>query len=693
MNRLIAFFFLLFFPALVWTGAASASAATGASAFDGAQEVKTRLISPSLTTGNSAQLTLGLEVQMQPGWHIYWRTPGLAGLPATLDWSGSTNFKDAQIRWPAPQRLLSQGLETFGYLDYAVLPITVTLADATKPATFKTAVSLLACAELCVPFNFNLTLELPAGAATDSPYQAILAPWLARVPGSGTADFDILHASAQGNTLVVEVKANPPLSAPELFVESKAGYLFPAAQLTAPNQLTVTLTTPVRDDAPLSKDEYILTLVDGDRLMEKNITPGAALDLQPKPPAQTGISLPYALFMALVGGLVLNLMPCVLPVLSLKLLTIVRHAGAPRSHIRRSFLASAAGIVSSFLVLAGLAIALKQAGVAVGWGIQFQHPAFIIPIVAMLTLFTASMWNLIEIPLPRFMADAINDRLPAPGEQDPTLLGNFMTGAFATVLATPCSAPFVGTALGFALAGSPLDITLIALAMGLGLALPYLLIAAFPAVAHYMPKPGRWMNWLRAVFGLALLISALWMASILTPQLGERPASLIGGATLFVLAILWIRRSIERPIVLIKGIIAIGLSFGALMYANQPPKDLPNPLLWQSFDEAAIPALVAQGKTVFVDVTADWCLTCHANEKFVLTAEPTRSRLTASHVVLMKADWTTPNDAITAYLKKFGRYGIPFNMAYGPAAPQGVVMPELLSAAKVAAALDQAAGQ
>jgi suppressor for copper-sensitivity B len=343
------------------------------------------------------------------------------------------------------------------------------------------------------------------------------------------------------------------------------------------------------------------------------------------------------LLLALLGGLILNLMPCVLPVLSLKILSVVSHGGKDsRATIFRNFMASAAGIVFSFWVIAGALVTLKAAGGTIGWGIQYQHPGFLVFLTVVVLLFAANMWGLFEIPLPRFIA-----RHATPKSADePTLAGHFLTGAFATLLATPCTAPFLGTAVGFALARGAFEIFTIFTFLGLGLALPYILLAISPRVFKYMPKPGAWMVRLRKVLALALVATALWLASILltitaTPALG-------------------------------KG--------------------------WEKFDQPRIAAELAQGRTVFVDVTADWCLTCQVNKKLVLDREPVSARLTGPGVARMRGDWTLPNDDISAYLAGFGRYGIPFNAVYGPGAPQGIALPEILTTDSVLGALDRAAG-
>jgi suppressor for copper-sensitivity B len=350
--------------------------------------------------------------------------------------------------------------------------------------------------------------------------------------------------------------------------------------------------------------------------------------------------------------------------------------------VRQGFLGTAIGIVLSFVALAGATIIAKATGAAVGWGVQFQDPLFLIFLVALLVLFACNLWDVFEVPLPRGVT-AVAERGP---------LGSVATGAFATLLATPCSAPFLGTALGFALAAGPLEIAAIFLALGIGMAAPYLLVAAVPALARALPRPGHWMVYLRRVLGLLLAGTALWLIAILSGELGPRPAiavALLLGFAALALAVL--REPVSRWILIVAAIA------GALFVPSLAPPlrvaTAETAELWQRFDPAAIGGLVRDGHVVMVDVTADWCLTCKVNERLVLDASPVRDDLAKPGIVAMRADWTRPDPTIAGYLNRFGRYGIPFNAVYGPAAPGGVPLPELLTADAVTTALAEAAGR
>jgi suppressor for copper-sensitivity B len=395
--------------------------------------------------------------------------------------------------------------------------------------------------------------------------------------------------------------------------------------------------------------------------------------------------------LAVLGGLILNLMPCVLPVLSIKLLSVIGHGGGERRAVRQGFLASAAGIMVAFLALASVLAALKAAGTTVGWGMQFQHSWFLVAMTAMITLFAANLWGFLEIPLPQVLADAFGHRGETPG-----LAGHFFSGAFATLLATPCSAPFLGTAVGFALARGPAEIVAVFAALGLGLALPYLAVAAFPAMATRLPHPGPWVVTLRRILGFVLAATAVWLLTVIDAQVGPKAAGAVAGTMVLLLVVLFLarrrgpgRRRLATSVVAGLALVAIGMPTW-LGGANGDSARRSLGGVWQRFDEPAIARLVAEGRTVFVDVTADWCVTCQVNKAAVLERGVVYDRLSASELVAMQADWTRPDAAIASYLARFGRYGIPFNVVYGPQAPQGIPLPELLTASDVVAALDKA---
>ena len=665
-----------------------ARAETASSAWFTTDQGKVRLIAAHATLAGQETQTLGLEFRMAPGWHIYWRSPGDAGYPPRLDWNGSANLVRADMLWPAPQRFSVLGLETMGYSDAVVLPITVRVADPAKPLDLTAHLDYLTCSEICVPYQTTLRLALPAGAAPadTAGYAALIDQFAAQVPGDGSKVGLKLDGVAVDDgprpALLLHVTASPPLVSPDAFVEGAANVAFGMPRLVAGAQPGNSLLRLPLDgggaDAlrKLVGKPLTVTLTDGSRATTAVIAPTLAPS-----PAVDWVRLLPMLALALAGGFILNFMPCVLPVLALKLLGTVDHAARGRGAVRAGFVASAAGIIATFLALAGIAIGFRAAGVAVGWGLQFQQPAFLVAMAAILTVFAANVWGLFEIPLPAAVTALGEGRAH---------LGSFFAGVLATLLATPCTAPLLGTALGFALLSPPVAALAIFGAMGIGLALPYLAVAAAPALALWLPKPGAWMVELKRILGVALAATAIWLLWILAAESGTAVAIVCGALLIAVVfAVGWIRHAAPRRIAV------VALIAAALVAPNlvAPPLSAEAPDgFWQPFDESRIAALVAQGDTVFVDVTADWCLTCKVNAGFALAPAAVRQRLAAPGVVAMRADWTRPNPAIARYLRAFGRYGIPFNVVYGPGAPQGIVLPEILTPDSVLGGLARAAG-
>ncbi len=665
------------------------------------EQARLRLISAGEAAGEAERLSLGLQVRLQPGWKIYWRSPGDAGFPPNLDWSASDNLAEAQVSWPVPERFSLFGLETFGYHDEVVLPIEARVARAGEALSLHAAIGYLICEEICIPYKGELTLDLPAGAETRGPEALLIEQFAALVPGDGSdvglsLESAALAGTAEAPRLQVVARSTQAFESPDVIVEGPPGFDFgkPEVSLSEGGTralLSLAAVKGAQAEGVLEGKRLTLTLFDGRRGLEAETVAryGALPTDAPSAAAVQEVSLLVVLGLALIGGLILNLMPCVLPVLSIKLLSVVSHGGRETGPVRVSFLASAAGILVSFLVLAAVAVALKAGGMAAGWGIQFQQPLFLTAMAVVVSLFAANLFGFFEIPLPRALADLAGGR----GGEGHGLASHFLTGAFATLLATPCSAPFLGTAVGFALARGVVEILLVFAALGLGLALPYLLVAAFPALATRLPRPGPWMVTLRRILGLALVATAVWLLSVLAVQIGLTATLIVGALLLALGLVLALASRLPRPAVLAAALAAaLGAFLTPAAFSVQPPvlqarEDAGD---WEPFDQARIAELVASGAVVFVDVTADWCITCQVNKTLVIDSDAVSDVLGNGEVIAMRGDWTLPSQEISDYLASFGRYGIPFNAVYGPGAPQGEPLPELLSVDAVLSALERA---
>lgn len=681
-------------------GCADALAASGP--WQKADFVEARLVSAVDGVGKLDAVPVGLELHLKDGWKTYWRSPGDAGLPPVLDWAASHNVKSATLAFPVPHRFEVLKQQTFGYKDSVVFPIRLVPVEPGRAVDLKVNVDVLVCAHICVPQSLELTLKVGDDAASPGAEAQLINKFQALVPRVGEQrDLKVTGASAADDgshqTLSITAAGMDPLTAPDVFVEVEPPVAFdpPRTALSADGRQATFLLTPklpLPVGATLAGRTVTVTVVSGDQATEQSttITAGA------QPSVTTWLASNIAMIgIALLGGLILNLMPCVLPVLSIKLMSVVSHGHAPPAHVRANFLATAVGVVFSLMLLAISLIALKSAGHAIGWGTQFQQPVFVTAMAVIVTLFAANMWGLFEFILPASVSQVAG----SAASDDSSLLSNFVVGAFATLLATPCSAPFVGTAVGFALSGGTVQILSIFFALGLGLASPYLAVAAFPSLARLMPRPGLWMVRLRQVLSLGLGGTVLWLLSVLPDQIGLTGTVMIAALLLALLALLVVTRERQHDPqnwsrAASAGLCAVAIGLPLVL---APPAarnaDVENGgIAWVTFDRDQIKSLVSQGKTVFVDVTASWCVVCKSNKRLVINTAVVKQRLEAS-AIAMRADWTLPDPKISTFLASYGRYGIPLNVVFGPAATGGILLPELLTISALFEAIDKASGK
>lgn len=643
---------------------------------------------------DATSISAGLHLQLGEDWKTYWRSPGEVGLPPSIEWVGSTNIEVAEFLWPAPERFTAFGIENFGYHKEVVFPIRVVLSQPGMPVELRARVNLLVCSTVCVPQEFDLALDLPRASGIDNEAAGLISAYAARVPDDGS-DTGISVTSAylddEMTALTLIARSDRPFETPDIFPELGEGTAFgkPDIRMGEGGRL-VWAQLPILAAASDPPDLQV-TVTDGNRAA--TLRP-ALSDDAPAPPFNIATIVPglgelaWIAAIAFLGGLILNVMPCVLPVLSIKLSSAVKSGGLSPARIRSGFAVSALGVLAFMWVLAGATIAARGFGLTVGWGLQFQNPVFLAIMLVVVVIFSANLFGLFEIALP----SSLQTRLARAGG-GAGYGGDFATGAFAAILATPCSAPFLGTAIAFALAGRAVDIAVIFTALGVGLSLPYLVVAAFPQLVRRLPKPGRWMIVLKIVLGLALAATAAWLFWVLSGVAGQKAALWVGLSSIGAVALLSFHRI--PGMARIPGATALaGLALVLAGYLSDSGASMTTAATdWVNFDRSEIARQVSTGRVVFVDVTADWCLTCKANKALVLDREPVVSYLREPGIVAMQADWTRPDESISRYLESFGRYGIPFNAVYGPGAPDGIVLPELLSADVVLDALTKAGSE
>ena len=675
------------------------------SEWDSREFAEVRLISGTSGIGNGTDINLGLEFSLKPGWKIYWRSPGDAGSPPIIDGSRSVNLEFLEMKWPWPQRFdEGNNLTTIGYTEHVVFPIIAKAKDSLRSLGLRLKIDYQVCKTICIPVSTQLEMAIAPGNQRPTQYAQLIEKFEGKVPiaaNDSIVDIDSIYIPETDNegTLIINVTRQSPFIDPSIFLEGQAAYRFGTETISLANSaLKAKFSVPVSSvkGNNLQNFELLITLVDAGFAKEFSHKIEAVAQTDPK---QNSLALLSILFTALIGGLILNLMPCVLPVLSIKILSVLQNVGQSRLKIRLSFLASVGGILFSYLILALGTILLRNLGNSVGWGMQFQEPLFLVSLVLILTIFSCNLFGFFEIGLPSYS----NSPQGSPNSQERTkwFSQSFFTGAFATLMATPCSAPFVGTSISFALSQGATEILLIFSMLGLGMAAPYILLAASPNLVGKLPRPGRWMIQLRIILGFILVATAVWLLAILAQQTTINLAFLIGTIAFVCGISLKFASSItgKKSVLLRTLTLAIGGCSMLVFVITAPPeeKDLESTSNsqqsgWIELDESKISDLVNSGKIVFVDITADWCLTCKINKALVLDSTEIINLLDSPDIVKMQGDWTKRNPDIQNYLFSFNRFGIPFNAVYGIAAPTGAVLPELLRKTDISLALETARG-
>lgn len=663
-------------------------------------DIKANLIVGSVNAKDPQYAWVGVRIALGAGWKTYWRSPGDGGLPPEFDWSESSNVKGTRIEWPAPRRMTILGVETIGFTHEVIFPVRVEINDPERETALRLKLTVYACSTICVREELDLAGVVLPGS-TDQASQATIDAWRARVPRSTSntlAVTSLERLATEPPQLRINVASKLPLGDIDAFVESDPAVYGDKPQIESGGSGSASLTVafPGQSGAAIRGRSLSVTVIAGDDSVtavspaetSEPATGSGSLQsrvVQPASAEDAPLSMWSLVITALLGGFILNLMPCVFPVLSLKLLSFVREDDADLAKIRVGFIATAAGVVASFLVLASGLAALKAAGSTIGWGIQFQQPFFLGGMAIVVSLFAANLLGLFSVALPSAVMNGLTAK--AQGSSVPA---QFATGFVATLLATPCSAPFVGTAVGFALARGTSEIYLIFAALGVGMASPYLLVSAFPRLAQMLPRPGRWIGVVKTLMAAALFLTAAWLLFVLSNVAGGPAAMITGAAIALALLLLQPPTSVSRGAWVFRGVAGLGLGVAVLATVvgapgNADGKDIP----WRPFVKEEVQSLVSSGRTVFVDITADWCVVCKVNKAFVID-RPDIARRLATDIVPLQGDWTKPNAEISKFMKEHGRYGLPFDIVFGPGAPDGIVLPELLSKAALTAAFDRA---
>jgi thiol:disulfide interchange protein DsbD len=637
-------------------------------------------------------VTVALRLKMDPGWHTYWVNPGLAGLATSIAWQLPPGWTAGPLQWPTPQKLPLDNYMNYGYEGTAVLLVTLHAPTDLQPgdtAKLAAKVDWLECSEEeCVPGGANLTLDLPVAdaAPTTAANQALFAAARAALPQPATM-LNVL-AWRQGDKLFLGLEPQPGAKAPAQLTDA---YFFSADSQTnasAPQILQRTsqgwvleLTRAVSAPANITTLPGVLTLngavAQGFAVATPQGTapPAAFADFtlaaNPTPPAG---GLPGLLLLGFLGGLILNIMPCVFPVLGIKALGLARQAGAARRAVAGHGLAFTAGVLASMWALVGVLQSLRAAGAQLGWGFQLQEPAFVIGLAIFFLLFALSLSGVFEVG-----GSLIG--VGAEGTGKAGLAGSFFQGGLAVVVATPCTAPLLAPALGAALTLPTGAAFLVFTAIALGLASPYLALSLFPGCARVLPRPGAWMETFKQLMAFPLYATVGFLLYTLAGQVSpERFLNILFALVLAGMAAWFygryatvasspMRRRVGR-------IGALLLLFASLAAAYWPMQELD----WQPWSAERVAELQKEGRPIYVDFTARWCLTCQAN-KDVLFHSTDRVLAEFDHekVAMLRADWTSNDPAITAELARFGRSSVPFDLLYLPGHANPVILPSVLT--------------
>ena len=663
--------------------------------YQGKQLVKAELLADTTAIVAGKPFTVGLLLRMAPGWHTYWKFSGDAGLPTEMKWKLPPGWKVGDIQWPIPLKTVDPGdIETYGYENEVLLMQEITPPSKIDDSSAKlsTEANWLVCEKICIPGSATLQLDLPV-ASTSQPantdvfarYRRLLPQ---NLPGPNVARADW---SRVGSDLRLKITGETLAKYPAVdffpLPEQETIVGHPAVQSRNKNEIVfrIPLESAPKDLSSMAGLVVFAQQPNSDDRAAWQITSAPALSASRPAPAR-GI-FTFLLF-GFLGGLILNLMPCVLPVISLKIFGFVQQAGQSRQKIFRSGIAFTIGIFAWFIALAVLLITLKGAGRDVTWGgFQFTNPYFVLALSVIVLVFALNLFGVFEISLPQ----PVTRNLLSTSERK-DLLGSFFQGVFATVLATPCTAPFLGTALGFAFTQSAAIILAMFIAIAAGMSAPYLLLSAQPAWLRFLPRPGPWMLHVKQFMGFLLLATLLFLLYVVGAQRGLEGAIWASCFLLVISVACWMKgafvvptaSAVKRIVVLVlmlllvigSGVYFIGDKFQSAKIASLDSQIRGD---WQPFTPERLQTELEQGRTVFVDFTAAWCLTCKFNEASVLESQDVREAFQRHGIVKLKADWTNGDPVITKLLQKFGRPGVPLYVLYPAKNEEPIVFPELLT--------------
>jgi thiol:disulfide interchange protein len=621
----------------------------------------------SLRPGEPAWL--GLHLSLEKDWHVYWKNPGDTGKPPAIDWNSQSSVKISPIEWPVPRQFIVGGLMNYGYEGEVLLPFQVTVADEFKGKKVHISghASWLVCREECIPESQNVELTLPVSneiPKSDKNYVRAFDLAKAAIPRALPAGSIKVKYTGEYELQIPREIFSTAVESLKFFPDEQDWISPTAPQTLSHNGHQYILRMKPQENFPVT--ENISGVLTTDTLAV-SFRESVKMD-----EAEGGVLL-WSLF-AFIGGLILNLMPCVFPVLSIKILAIANSSRDNLALLKRQAYFYALGILISFWAIAGILLLLQTLGANVGWGFQLQIPWFVAGLAALFFLMALNLLSLFEF----------GGSWMGVGQQLTNrdgVLGSFFTGVLAVVVATPCSAPFMGTAVGAALLKPGVGTLSIFTFLALGLASPYLMLPFFPALVQHMPRPGVWMNRLRSLLALPLLATVVWLIWVLSAQTSfVFVAFVVVGLAAMLFFTLWYNESFpsRAQVALLGAFFFAAVLVGFTVRSQERAHKMASSVVWESFSEAKVDEARQANRAVFVDFTADWCITCKVNEGLVLNSQSFAELVKKNKVAVFRADWTKEDSEITRVLKKFQRVGVPLYVAY-PAGKDSVILPQVLT--------------
>ena len=678
-----------------------------AQVYEGKQLVKAELLADTNAVVPAKSFTIGLLLRMAPRWHTYWKFSGDAGLPTELKWKLPPGWKIGDIQWPIPLKTIDPGdIQTYGYENEVLLMQEIAPPPKIDNSSVKVVAdaSWLVCEKICIPGSATLQLDLPVSATSQPANAELFARYRHLVPqnfpGANVATVDWNRVGSDLRLKVAsETLAN--YAAVDFYPLPDQATVVGHPTVESRNRSEIIFRIPIESAAKNLPSMAGLVVFS----QQSNGEDRTAWEVTTAPLVSAARPMPIRgiftfLLFGFIGGLILNLMPCVLPVISLKIFGFIQQAGQSRQKILRSGIAFTVGIFAWFIALAALLIGLRVAGREVTWGgFQFTNAYFVLALSVIVLVFALNLFGVFEISLPQSITRSL---LSTTERKDD--LGSFFQGVFATVLATPCTAPFLGSALSFAFSQSSAIILSMFIAIAAGMSAPYLLLSAQPAWLRFLPRPGPWMLHVKQFMGFLLLATLLFLLYVLGAQRGLDGAIWASCFLLVISVVCWMKGAFISPtasvakrnvvlmlmfvLVLASGIYFVGDKFHSANIASADSRLRGD---WQAFTPKRLQMELDQGRAVFVDFTAAWCLTCKFNEANVLESAEVREAFQRRAVAKLKADWTNGDPVITKLLQKFGRPGVPLYVLYPGKNEEPIVFPELLTKSMVLERLEAVA--